>query len=930
MGSGRPPGYGPAAMPERLYIVDGHGYIFRAHYGLMNVSRGERKEVRLSTAEGMPTGALYVFSRMLMRLAEDNTPTRMAVVFDDKSGVRTFRAEMYAPYKATRKDPPEELVVQMDYFAPIVRGLGWPVITVPGVEADDVIATLVVEAQKRGWEVIIYSADKDIMQLIGDGVTMIDALHQKTYTREEVIKKMGVPPEKIPDFLALVGDTSDNIPGLRGVGDKTAANLLEQYGTLEALIAANPVIPRIAVKQPFSDPEQLERVTMSRKLVELRRNVPLPVPLEELVVTDWDLPVLLQMFTELEFQLLVDKVKMRMPPSDDMVVLPSPETAEMATVEARNDTKIVVHRDAIAEVASSARMAKKLAVTVEMDPERPEKARMVAVVIAVPGQAPAYIPLGHRYIGAPAPPPAADLQPLYDVMADFSIGKVAHDAKTVTRAFLDVGVVVSGIVDDTMLAAFLLDPTAEAEPGEAVAQRLGGVMLPARATIAGRAKTTLEGIEVERAAPWAGALTHALLPIAEGLPQRLSSGGLQSLYRDIELPVAKLLAKIERVGIHIDAAHFKKLGNDVALRLSELEKTIFEIAGTEFNIGSPKQLGELLFDKLQLDTKGVRRTKTGWSTEAETLEALDHPIILPIIEHREISKLKGTYLDALPPLINPKTGRIHTSFNQVVAETGRISSQDPNLQNIPIRSDLGMQIRRGFVAAPGHVLIAADYSQIELRILAHLSNDPLLSAAFRDRIDVHTQTAAEVFSVAREDVTAEQRRIAKAVNYGLSYGQSDFGLARTLEISRTEAATYSRRYFQRFPTIHKFMDEIVAVARKQGGARTLLGRWRPIANLMSKSPAARHAAERVAQNTPMQGTGADIIKIAMLRTQERITEQGWPVQMLLTVHDELVFESPPEIAEVVGAALKDEMENVYKLSVPLEVDIGIGANWGDV
>jgi len=915
-------------VTERLYIVDGHGYIFRAHYGLMNASRGERKEVRLSTSEGMPTGALYVFARMLMRLEEDNHPERMAVVFDDKSGVRTFRANMYPAYKATRKEPPEELQVQMDYFSKIVHGLGWPVLTVPGVEADDVIATLVEEAKRKGWEVVIYSADKDIMQLIGDGVTMIDALHQKTYTREEVIKKMGVPPEQIPDFLALVGDTSDNIPGIYGVGDKTAAGLLEKYGSLEKLLAENPIVPRIKVKQPFSDPEQLERVTISRKLVELRRDVEVP-PLESLVARDWHLDELLALFTELEFQVLVEKVKMRMPPSDDMVVVPAPEQTTVAPVAARGDARIVTGAAGIKELAGEIAKAERMAITIELDPERVERAQLVAIVIAVPRLAPAYIPVGHRYIGAPAPPPPGDLKPLYHVLEDPTIAKVCHDSKTIIRTFANLGIEVNGVVDDTMLAAFLLDPTAEAEPGEAVAKRLGGVELPVRTAIAGRARFSLEGIEVERAAPWAGAITDALLPIADQLPERIANGGLKDLYRTIELPTARLLAQVERVGIHIDVPHFKKLAAEVTTRLADLEAHIFKVAGAEFNIGSPKQLGELLFEKLGLDTKGVRRTKTGWSTEAETLEQLDHPIIAPIMDHRELSKLKGTYLDALPPLIWPKTGRLHTTFNQVVAETGRISSQDPNLQNIPIRSELGMKIRRGFIAAPGMKLIAADYSQIELRILAHLSGDPLLTAAFRDKIDVHTQTAAEVFGVPREEVTAEQRRIAKAVNYGLSYGQSDFGLARTLEITRTQAAEYSRRYFQRFPTIHKFMDEIVAVARAQGGARTLLGRWRPIANLMSKSPAARHAAERVAQNTPMQGTGADIIKLAMLRTTERIAREGWPVQMLLTVHDELVFETPPDIADEVGAALKTEMEQVYTLSVPLDVDIGIGDTWAD-
>ncbi|MBA3394020.1 MAG: DNA polymerase I [Deltaproteobacteria bacterium] len=922
-------------MAERLYIVDGHGYIFRAHYGLMNVSRGERREVRLSTSEGMPTGALYVFSRMLMRLEEDNAPKRMAVVFDHKGGQQTFRAEMYPAYKATRKAPPDELQVQMEYFPRIVQGLGWPVITVPGVEADDVIATLVEQARAKGWEVIIYSADKDIMQMVGDGVSMIDALHQKTYTRDEVIKKMGVPPEKIPDFLALVGDTSDNIPGIRGVGDKTAAGLLEKYGSLEALIAANPVVPRIQIKQPFGDPEQLERIKVSRQLVELRRNVPLPVPLEELVVGEWDLPGLHQLFTELEFQVLVEKVKMRMAPEDHVVVVPAPEVTALTAVSTAPDTRIVLRADALAELVAAARTAGRFAITVELDPTRIDVAGLVAIVIAVPDEAPAYIPVGHRYIGAPAPPPASDLAPVYALLADAGVAKIVHDAKTVTRMFAAIGVEVKGIVEDTMLAAFLLDPTAEAEAGEAVVQRLGGVVLPTRATIAGRAKgsvkASLESVQVERAAPWAGAIAHSLLPIADELPKRLAASGLESLYRDIELPVARLLAQVERVGIHVDVGHFKKLGGEIAEKLSELERFIFQAAGQEFNIGSPKQLGELLFEKLGLETKGVRRTKTGWSTEAETLEALidKHAVIAPILEHREISKLKGTYLDALPPLVNPKTGRVHTSFNQVVAETGRISSQDPNLQNIPIRSKLGQQIRRGFIAAPGHVLIAADYSQIEVRILAHLSGDPKLMGAFRDKVDVHTQTAAEVFDVPREQVTKEQRRIAKAVNYGLSYGQSDFGLARTLEISRNQAAEYSRRYFQRFPTIHKFMDDIVTLARAQGGARTLLGRWRPIPNLMSKSPQARHAAERVAQNTPMQGAGADIIKLAMLATTKLVEREKWPIQMLLTVHDELVFEAPPKLAEEAGAAIKAEMEGVYKLDVPLEVDIGIADNWAD-
>ncbi len=443
----------------------------------------------------------------------------------------------------------------------------------------------------------------------------------------------------------------------------------------------------------------------------------------------------------------------------------------------------------------------------------------------MPGQAPAYIPLGHRYIGAPAPPLGADLAPLFAVLADPSVAKVAHNGKEVIRAFAELGVVVEGIVEDTMLAAFLLDPTASAEPGEEVVQRLGGFTLPARTTLAGRGKTSLEGVEVERARRRGSAGSRArclcrsrgVISCRRGSPRAGSRRCIaRSSYR------SRGCSRRSSASAYTSTSRTSSaLSDEVGGKLAELETQIFEAAGGAFNIGSPKQLGELLFEKLGLDTKGVRRTKTGWTTEADTLETLldAHPVIAPILEHRELSKLKGTYLDALPPLISARTGRVHTTFNQMVAATGRISSQDPNLQNIPIRSELGRKIRKAFVAAPDRVLIAADYSQIELRILAHLSGDPLLGAAFRDRVDVHTQTAAEVFSVAREDVTAEQRRIAKAVNYGLSYGQSDFGLARALGVPRTQAAEYSKRYFQRFPSIHKFMDDVVTVARAHGRGR---------------------------------------------------------------------------------------------------------------
>jgi DNA polymerase-1 len=911
---------------ERLHILDGHGYVFRAHYGLMNTSRGEKREVRLSRSDGMPTGALYVFARMLMRLHEDVRPERMVVVFD--AGRQNFRSEIFPEYKANRGAPPEDLQVQMEHFRPIVEGFRWPVLAIGGVEADDVIATLVEKARERRWEVVIYSADKDLTQLVGDGVSMIDALHQKTYTREAVIEKYGVPPEQVADYLALIGDTSDNIPGMPGVGGKTAATLLATYGSIEKLIEANPVVPRLKVKQPFGDPETIERVRLSRKLVELRRDVAVGVELDELRARPWDTEKLHALFTELEFQLLIDKLETSAPP----IVAPAAE----APVEAAHDgstvssiePELVTDAGSIASFSEAARAAGRMSVIVETDAQRADRAHVVGIGCAVPGRA-IYVPLGHVYIGAPRVGGAA-LEPLADVLADPAIKKIAHDGKTATRVLGEAGLRLRGIVDDTMIAAFLIDATKDAEPAGDVMAAAAHAVIEPRADVLGKAKS-MEPVAVERVAAWDGRVAGAALAAAAEQGRVLARGGLDALYRDVELPIAELLVEVERTGVIIDAEHFRALGAEVGAQIAALEQQVWDAVGEQINLGSPKQLGALLFEKLKLSSDRMKKTKTGYSVDHEVLESLidDHPAVKPILEQRELVKLRGTYLDALPPLVNPRTGRLHTTFNQVVAATGRISSQDPNLQNIPIKTEMGRKIRRGFVAAPGKVLVAADYSQIELRILAHLSGDPVLGAAFRDRIDVHTQTAAEVFSVARDHVTALQRRVAKAVNYGLAYGQSDFGLARALDIPRSEAAAYSQKYFERFPTVRAFMDGLVDEARARGGSRTLLGRWRPIPDLRSKSPMARRQAERIAQNTPMQGAGADIIKLAMLKTHARLAAEKVGAALLLTVHDELVFEVEQARADATGAIVKEEMEHAYALAVPLEVDIGIGPNWAE-
>ncbi len=901
---------------ERLHVVDGHGYIFRAHYGLMNSSRGERREVRLSTAEGMPTGALYVFARMLMRLHDDLRPARMAVVFD--AGRKSFRTEIFPAYKANRPPAPEDLAIQMPYFRPLVEAMGWPVLAEAGVEADDVVATLVTRARARGWEVVVFSADKDLMQLVGDGVSMIDAMRQHTFTREAVIEKFGVPPERVADFLALKGDTSDNIPGVSGVGDKTAAELVNAYPDLEALIAANP---KVRGKHPLADAEMVERLRISRRLVELDRDVALPRSLDELVAGDWNAAELARMFTELEFTVMVDRVAAAPAPS-------MPQAAPSSPIAVLREPVVAGTADEIAALALAARAAGRCAVAIEAS-GRFDRATVVGVGVAVPGIAPAYVPVGHRSLAAGPAPDAAALAPLAAMLADATVAKIVHDGKSARRALALHGWALDGVVDDPMLAAFLLDATKDPSAPEVVAAQVTGLTLLPRAQAAGKG-----GFEVTapaEAAVWVGRVVEATLHAGPELARRVAQAQLEPLYRDVELPIAALLARVERNGVCIDAAHFARLSVEVAAQIAALERTVFEAIGHEVNLGSPKQLAQLLFVELGLSSDRMKKTKTGYSVDHEVLEGLleAHVIIKPILEHRELTKLKGTYLDALPPLVNPRTGRVHTIFNQVVAATGRISSQDPNLQNIPIRSDQGRAIRKGFVAAPGKVLVAADYSQIELRILAHLSHDPVLTRAFRDRIDVHTQTAAEVFGMAVEAVTARERRIAKAVNYGLAYGQSDFGLAHALDISRKEAAGYKASYFERFATIKAFMDNVVAEARARGGARTILGRWRPIPDLKSKTMVARNQAQRIAQNTPMQGAGADIIKLAMLRTTERLAREGMAAELLLTVHDELVFECAPDDAEQVAALVKAEMEAAYPLDVPLDVDIGIARSWAD-
>jgi DNA polymerase-1 len=879
----------------RLTIVDGSGYIFRAYFALKQARSGGRS-IDLSTAAGMPTGALHVFSSMLMRLHLDERPELATVVFDAPG--RKFRDALYPEYKATRRELPPDLAPQLPWFEPIARGFNMPVLRVPDVEADDVIAALVAKARAAGHEVVIYGADKDLMQLVGPGVTMIDTMRDIVYDEARVKEKFGVPPAQVRDWLALRGDSTDNIPGMAGIGEVTATKLLLEFGTIEGIVAhVDQLKGKLADK--FRDPDQLAALELSRKLVSLRADVEVP-ELADFARKEWNLDELVRIFTELEFTAILSRLAATFTPRPELYATLHDPAALAAYLDSAKEL-------ALAPVAAAG--------------------YLVGVALAADERPPAYVAVGHRYLGAPAQPPAAAvLAALAPVLADPGVTKTVHDVKA---ARLALGVPIAGPIVDPMLAAYLLDPGAASYAPTALAKRLlDHAAMPLEDLVGkGREQKGLGESDVGGATRWAGEQVDLARTLGKVLGRRVGQAGMGPLMNDVELPLAGVLGDMERAGILVDVGVLRELGQKVGEDCARLERDIQAIAGFPLNPLSPKQLGELLFERLGLRSDNMRRVKSGgFSTDAEQLEELvdDHPIVRPILEHRELVKLKGTYLDALPAWV-AADGRLHTSYVQTGASTGRLASVNPNVQNIPIRTALGRDIRRAFVAPPGHVLVSADYSQIELRIIAHLAKDPLLLRAFTDDVDVHAQTAAEVFGIERTAVTAEQRRVAKAVNYGLGYGQSDYGLSRALDIPRADARRYIETYFGRFAGVRAYMEGAIAEARRTQTLRTLLGRRIPIPMITSGRYAERAAAERFARNAPIQGSAADILKLAMLRMAA--ATRGTRARMLLTVHDELVFEVPADEAEAFAAVARREMEAAYALAVPLKVDVGIATSW---
>jgi len=885
----------------KLYLVDGSGFIFRAYHAIQQ---------SLTTSSGIPTKAVYGFTGMILKLLRDERPDLVAVVFDHEG--KSFRDEMFPAYKANRRAMPEDLAPQFPYIYRVVEALRLPMIRAPGVEADDVIATLTRRARSAGIEVVVVSGDKDLMQLVGDGVVMLDTMRSKRYGPADVAEKWGVVPEKLGDLLALMGDSSDNIPGVESIGPKTAADLLREHGSLEAVLAA---APRIKGKRGELLARDAEQARLSRRLVALREDVDVDADVASLVPGAPDRERLEALCGELEFTRLLA------------------ELGPSGTVD-RTRYRTILDEAALDAALAEVRVAGALALDTETTSLDPVRAHLVGISLAWREGEACYIPVGHCYLGVPRQVPVERvLMRLRPLLEDETLPKFAQNHKYERVVLRRLGIELRGVEGDPMIASYLLDPSRSGHGLDALAKETLGHTTLAYKDVAGSGKHEVgfDQVDIARASEYSGEDADVTLRLSRRLAPRLVEEKLDALMRDVEIPLARVLAMLELAGIRIDAAELGALAERSHARLRDLEAEIRALAGYDVNIQSVPQLRELLFERLGLPPG--RRTKTGYSTDADVLEELaaehPHPILDKILEYREVGKLKSTYLDALPALVNPATGRVHTSYSQAVAATGRLSSSDPNLQNIPVRTELGRQVRRAFVAEPGCVLLSADYSQIELRVLAHFSKDPILVDAFRQGQDVHVRTACEVFGVEPGVVSAEMRRVAKAVNFGLVFGQTDFGLSRSLGISRADARTYIDSYFSRYARLREYLDELVASVKNGAPARTILGRRRFIPDIHSPNRALRGYAERIARNTPIQGTAADIIKLAMIRVQEMLEQTGSGARMLLTVHDELIFEVPEAEVEPAGARIREVMEAALPLRVPLKVDLGWAPNWAD-
>ncbi len=876
----------------KLYLIDGNSYVYRAYYAIRE----------LSNSKGFPTNAIFGFTNMLLKIIREKKPDEIAISFD--SPVPTERHRLFIEYKANRPEAPSDLIQQLPHIRRIISALKIKTFEIPGYEADDIIGTIAKKAATSGKEVYIVTGDKDMLQLVDDRIKIYDPMKDRVLDRSYTIERYGVPPERVPEFMALTGDAIDNIPGVKGIGEKTAKELLQQFRSLEELLKYPEKIRKEKIRKLISENNNI--ITLSLQLATIDTSVPVVDDLKDLNLPEPDWDSLRNLFVEFEFSSL-------------MKLIPS-----------KTDS---INYEVILEIEKFHELIPKLkngfAIDIEATDRNPVSADIVGIALCFSKDKGFYVPIGHLY---PEVPEQLDKKSVFEILSplltDKEIPKTGHNLKYDIEILQKEGINTEGILYDTMLASYLLNPNKPGHNLEDTANLYLSKQKKPFTEVLGNKKSFAE-IPLDEAASYA--CNDALLSfeLKEILFEEVRKQDIESLYVTIEMPLIKVLAAMEITGVKINPVIFKRFSKEIESEMEAIKRRIYFIAGEEFNINSPKQLSKILFENLGLQPG--KKKKTGYSTEMSVLEELANYHELPreILNYRSLSKLKTTYIDVLPALINPNTGRVHTSFNQTVTATGRLSSSEPNLQNIPVKGDWGKRIREAFISEGENLLISADYSQVELRILAHLSGDEGLINAFKENIDIHARTASEILNMPIEKITPDARRIAKTVNFGIIYGISPFGLSQSLGISTEEARDYIEKYFNRHPGVKIYMDNCISDARCNGYVSTLFGRKRAIPEIFSTNNSVRQQGERLAINTPVQGTAADIIKLAMIKIYDKFNREKFKTKMILQVHDELLFESPPDELNTVIDIIKEEMENVVSLNVPLIVDIHTGKNWAE-
>lgn len=893
-------------MAERpaVYLIDGSSYVYRAFFAIRQ---------QLTTSTGLPTKAVFGFKNMLQKLMRDEQPQYLGVVFDESGP--TFRHEADPTYKAHRPPMPDDLVVQLPYIHRLVEAFDIPKLSLQGFEADDILGTLAQRFEAEGYQVVLVSGDKDLCQLVTAHTMMLDTMKEQRIGLAEVHERFGVGPEGVIEVLGLMGDASDNIPGVPGIGEKTAKQLIAEFGTIEALLSRLDEVKRPKLRDSLREHAELAR--HSRRLATIDCQVPVSVTLQQLAVGAPHPEALRALYTELEFR-------------SDLQTLPGAEAPVFPHVT--KTYRSIMTLAELEDELAALRQAEGFAIDTETTSQDPMLAELVGISLAHSPHHAVYIPLRHAYLGAPPQLDAAlVLARLRPLLEDPAVPKYGQNIKYDYIVLHRQGVTMQGLACDTMVAGYLLNPSRRANNLDALAREYLQYVPISYEEVAGKGarQVTFDQVDVARATTYSAEDADVALLLTQALRPRLAEYQVERLFHDIEMPLVEVLADLEMRGIMIDVPYLRQMSQSLQAGMDTLLGEIYTLAGEEFNVNSPTQLQHILFDVLRLPPG--KKTKTGYSTDVSVLEtlSLEHELPQRILDYRQLTKMKSTYVDALPQLLHPQTGRIHTSFNQTITETGRLSSSNPNLQNIPVRTALGRDMRRAFIAAPGHVLVSADYSQIELRLLAHFSGDPVLLDAFRAGEDIHARTAMEVFGVAPDAVDGEMRRMAKTVNFGILYGLSPFGLAQRLRITNEAARSYIEHYFTRYPRVKQYLDSILETARQQGYVTTLLQRRRYIPEITNPNRNIREGAERTAINMPFQGSAADLIKVAMVNLHRQIVREHLPCHMLLQIHDELLFEIPTEAVAEMLPRITDTMEHAWQLDVPLTVEVGQGHTWAE-